>query len=73
MLPEEKELINRIEAIEKRLKEIDTMLELLEHVKTKTIMNMLDGPIMMYGKHNINKNDINDKDNEIEDIIKKAE
>ena len=61
-----KSIEERIEAIEKRLSEIDTMLESLEHARAKTITNWLDGPIMMYGKYAIN-------DNEIEDIVKKAE
>lgn len=59
MMPE-KELIERIEALEKRLSEIDTVLESLEHARAKTLMNgMLDGPIMMYGKHNITEEDLN--------------
>lgn len=61
MAQEEKELIERIEAIEKRLKEIDIVLEELEHRRAKTITNMLDGPIMMYGKHNIDPDQLNKK------------
>lgn len=61
MTQEEKELTERIEAIEKRLKEIDIVLEELEHRRAKTIMNMLDGPIMMYGKHNIDPDQLNKK------------
>ena len=59
MTQEEKELIERIEAIEKRLNEIDIVLEELEHARAKTITNMLDGPIMMFGKHNITEDDLN--------------
>lgn len=58
MMPE-KELIERIEAIEKRLNEIDIVLEELEHRRAKTITNMLDGPIMMYGKNYIKDEDLN--------------
>ncbi len=58
MIPE-KELIDRIEALEKRLKEIDIILEELEYRRAKTITNWLDGPIMMYGKHNIKDEDLN--------------
>lgn len=61
MTQEEKELTERIEAIEKRLKEIDIVLEELEHRRAKTITNMLDGPIMMYGKHNIDPDQLNKK------------
>ena len=57
----EKELIERIEALEKRLKEIDIVLEELEHRRTKTITNWLDGPIMMYGKNNIDPDKLNKK------------
>lgn len=61
MTQEEKELTERIEAIEKRLKEIDIVLEELEYRRAKTIKNMLDGPIMMYGKHNIDPDQLNKK------------
>lgn len=61
MTQEEKELIERIEALEKRLKEIDVVLEELEHRRARTITTMLDGPIMMYGKHNIDPEQINKK------------
>lgn len=57
----EKELIERIEALEKRLKEIDIVLEELEHKRARTITSMLDGPIMMYGKHNITPDKLNKK------------
>lgn len=61
MTQEEKELIERIEALEKRLKEIDIVLEELEQRRARTITTMLDGPIMMYGKHNIDPEQINKK------------
>lgn len=63
MTPEEKELLARVKALENRLKQIDVELELLEHARAKTIMNMLDGPIMMFGKHDIDPSTINKKDN----------
>jgi len=61
MIPE-KELIERIEALEKRLSEIDELIKIAEERRAKTIMNdMLDGPIMMFGKHNIGMDQINKK------------
>lgn len=61
MTQEEKELIERIEALEKRLKEIDIVLEELEYRRFRTMTSMLDGPIMMYGKNNIDPEQINKK------------
>lgn len=61
MTQEEKELIERIVALEKRLKEIDIVLEELELRRARTITTMLDGPIMMYGKYNIDPEQINKK------------
>ena len=58
MMPE-KELIERIEALEKRLNEIDQLIELVEQKRGKTITEWLDGPIMSYGKHNITEEDLN--------------
>lgn len=58
MMPE-KELIDRIEAIEKRLDEINKLIELIEQKRGKTITEWLDGPIMAYGKHNITEDDLN--------------
>ena len=54
MTQEEKELIERIVALEKRLKKIDIVLEELEDRRFRNMTSMLDGPIMMYGKNNIN-------------------
>lgn len=59
MTKEEKELIERIVALEKRLKEIDIVLEELEDRRFRTMTSMLDGPIMMYGKNNINPEQLN--------------
>ena len=59
MTQEEKELIERIVALEKRLKKIDIVLEELEDRRFRTMTSMLDGPIMMYGKNNINPEQLN--------------
>lgn len=62
MSPEEqKALEERIEALEKRLDEINKLIEMAEKKRGKTITQWTDGPIMMFGKHNIDMDQINKK------------
>ena len=61
MTPEEKELIERIEALEKRIKEIDELIKMVEKRRAKTLTQWTDGPIMTFGKHNIDVDQINKK------------
>jgi len=59
---EQKALEERIEAIEKRLDEINKLIEMVEGKRARTITQWTDGPIMMFGKHNIDMDQINKKE-----------
>lgn len=59
------ELENRISELEAKTEQHKKDLEILvnyidKNFKSDVKTHWLDGPIMMYGKHNIKKEDIND-------------
>ena len=56
-----KTIEERLDAIEKRLNEVHEILKLAESKANEPKTFWTDGPIMMYGKHNIDKDQINEK------------
>ena len=58
---EYKTIEERLDAIEKHLNEIQTILKWAEKEANKPKMSWTDGPIMAYGKHTIDENKINKK------------
>jgi hypothetical protein len=58
---ENKTIEERLDAIEKHLNEINEILKWAEKKANEPKTFWTDGPIMMYGKHNITPDQLNDR------------
>ena len=56
-----KTIEERLDAIEKHLNEINEILKWAEKKANEPKTHWMDGPIMMYGKNNIDPNKLNKK------------